>query len=86
MATVYFAVFDRREQEAGQVSEQTWEKAKLLPAKVTAPKSSGGIEDACILRLEAESVKEAQEAVEHFYSGLISSTPVIVTEAAFKES
>lgn len=86
MATTYFVIFDRREQEAGQVQEQTFEKAKLLPAKTTAPKSTGGIEDACILRVEAENVAEAQVAVEHFYSGLISGTPVVVTEAQFKES
>jgi hypothetical protein len=86
MAEKYFVVFNRREQSAKQVENQTVEQAKLLPAKLTAPKSTGQLEDACVLFVEAETIAEAQRTVQHFYPGLVTGTPVVVATAQFKES
>jgi ribosomal protein L19 len=39
-----------------------------------------------VLKLEASNVAEAQKAIEHFQPGDYVSTPVVVTEAQWKES
>ena len=83
---VYFAVFDRLAATGGQTEEAKWESAKLLPAHTTEPKSNGGLETARVVRLEAASVAEAQKAIQHWFGGEVSDTPVIVAEASFKES
>lgn len=83
---VYFAVFNRVATASGQMQGETWESAKLLGAQTTAPHSNGGLEDAQVVRLEASTVAEAQKAVQHFFGGEVTDTPVIVAEAQFKES
>jgi hypothetical protein len=75
LSEIYFAVF-MREFEAPPPVEAVFEKSKVLAAP----------QDARIVKLEAESVAEAQRTIEHFYPGELVTTPVIVTEAQFKES
>jgi len=87
----FFVVFDRREQGGKQVEGQKFEGVTGLPKKDGATKYSGQVEDACVIKVEtieagAAGIGEAQRYVQHFYSGLNNSTPVVVTEAAFKES
>jgi hypothetical protein len=72
---VYFVIFGRSEQEL-EPTGSTWEKAKVLEP----PK------EAQVVKLEAENVAEAQTCVEHFYPGSVTGTPVVVTEAQYKES
>lgn len=87
--TAFFVIFNRREQEAKQEQEQKFANATISPAHTTAPLWTGTLEDACVLKLEGASlttVAEAQQAVEHFYPGLITNTPVVVTESQYKES
>lgn len=88
MATKYFAIFDRQKAtNSGTLPEsKPTEKSLVLPAQTTAPVSSGQLESAHILKIEAESVAEAQQAVTALFPGRVTNTPVIVTEAAFKES
>ena len=88
---VFFVIFNRREQSEKQVTPRNVGEGKLLGAQVTAPVSTGQLEDACVLRIEtvkegAGGIKEAQGIVQQAYPGLITGTPVVVTKAAFKES
>jgi hypothetical protein len=83
---VYFAVFDRQASGPKYPPEQTWESAKLLGSQSTAPLASDHMQTAKVVRLEAASVAEAQAAVGHFFAGCVNGTPVIVTEAQFKEA
>ena len=88
----FFVVFDRREQGAKQVEGQKFENVTLLGKKdFGTPRTTGQLEDACVIRVEtgqagAPGIEEAQRAVQHFWPGLNNSTPVVITEAAFKES
>jgi len=93
MAEKYFVIFNRREQGPKQPEEEggktiAHSETKVLPAKTTAPKSTGQLEDALVLYLEtpAASVAEAQNAIYALYPGEVTGTPVVVTSAAFKES
>jgi len=88
---VYFAVFNRQRRASHAPvtnTEETekWESVKLLPSQSTTPVSKGGVEDALVVKLEAASVAEAQRGIQHFFPGNVTDTPVIVTEAQFKES
>ena len=91
MAEEYFVVFNRREQSEKQVTPRAVGTGTLLGASTTAPIYTGQLEDACVLRIEtvkegAGGIKEAQGIVQQAYPGLATGTPVVVTEAAFKES
>ena len=83
---VYFAVFDRQAGGMKYPVPAEWESAKLIEGQGTAPKAKGHLETAKVVRLEAASVAEAQAAVGHFFGGLVNDTPVIISEAQFKES
>jgi hypothetical protein len=87
---VYFAIFNRQRATShspatNAAETEKFEKVKILPSQGTAPIARGGLESARVVRVEAESVAEAQMGVRHFYGGT-TDTPVIVTEAQFKES
>ena len=73
---VYYAVYDVQSAGFTAPAEPNFEGSVLL----TAP------EDAKVIKLEAESVAAAQQAVEHFYGGDVSANAVIVTAAQWKES
>ena len=90
--TNYFAVFDRQQNGANlnpSLNEPS-ASAKLLPYHIgessSVPFYSGNIENARVVKLEASSVAIAQQAVRQMFGDSISGTPVIVEEAAFKES
>lgn len=75
----YYAVFNRSSAGQGFVGdERKFQKGKML--------SASGAEVARVAKLEAESVAEAQQIIREAYPDLSTGTPVIVTEAAFKES
>ncbi len=89
----FYVVFDRREQ-SGKVNEA--QKFEGVTAAVAATSSAGlggttgQLEDACVLKVQttnagAGGILEAQQYVQHFYPGLNSAKPVVITEAAFKE-
>ena len=75
MAAEYYVVF-MRETEDLPPAEATFEKAKILSA----------VQDARVVKLEAENVLEAQQTAGHFYPGEMVGTPVVVTVAQFEES
>ncbi len=86
---VFFVVFDRREQSGKQVENREFAGGKLLPKTESAAGlggTTGQLEDACVLKVEAASVAVAQACVRSAYPGLQSGVPVVITEAAFKES
>ncbi len=79
MPEKYFAVFGVQSLggHGGIASPTTtWESAKLLED----PKA------ARVCKVEAENVAEAQQAVAHFFAGMVPKTTVVVTEAQWKES
>lgn len=82
----FFVIFNRREQTAKQAQEQVFAEGKLLPAQTTAPTSTGMLEDALVLKVEATTVAQAQRVIQSAYPGVVTGTPVVVTEAQFKES
>lgn len=77
MANTYFVVFNEAEgtgtQELGRKAGK--EGKTLAPLKI-----------ARVVKMEAESVKDAQEAVATLYPGNATTTPVVVAEAAWKTS
>ncbi len=84
----FFVVFDRREQAGKQVENREFAEGKLLPQKLSSAGlggTTGQLEDACVLKVEAASVAAAQACVRSAYPGLQSGTPVCVLESAFKE-
>jgi hypothetical protein len=75
----YQVVFNRASGGQGTVGdERKFQKGKLL--------ATSGVEIARVVKLEAESVKEAQEIVREAYPDLSTGTPVVITEAQYKES
>ena len=83
---LYYAVFDKQKISQGGLSKE-WESAKVGLEKGTAPGvTTGQLESARVIALEAASVAEAQAAIAHFFPGNVASPTVIVTEAQFKES
>lgn len=72
----FFAVFNAQTDQASEEAERKFKSAKILEQ----PKR------AVFAKLEAGSVAEAQEAVRALYPGNSSGTPVVVTEAQWKES
>ena len=77
MANTYFAVFG---QETNVASEAVERKAGK-EGKTLEP-----VKRAKFIKLEAESVADAQNALYALYGGEITTTPVVVTEAAWKTS
>ena len=78
----YFAVFGRQSESMGTPNAETkFKKGKLLPQNERAL-----IDIARTVKLEAESVAEAQEIVKEAFPGQNTGTAVVVTEAAWKES
>lgn len=77
MAT-YFVVFNQTGNNPSVPSAPSaiWEGVTLLDHSYTAK----------YIKLEAGSLKEAQQAITHFYPGSETTTPVVVTEAQWKES
>ena len=90
----FYAIFNRREQGEKQVSPRTVGTGTLLgqtPSAGGLGGTTGQLEDACILKVEvpqagAPGIKEVQTIVQQAYPGLNSGVPVVVTEAAFKET
>ncbi len=85
----FFVVFNRREQSGKQVESREFAEGKLLPQKLPAAGlggTTGQLEDACVLKVEATTVANAQACVRAAYPGLQTGIPVVVTEAAFKET
>jgi hypothetical protein len=76
----YYAVFDRASAGQGFVGDERKFKAGKILGAISP------VEVARVVKLEAETVKEAQEIVREAYPDLSSGTPVIITEAAYKES
>lgn len=72
----FFVVYN--EQGAGERLEvgTEWEGAKTLDFPKVAR----------VLKVEAGTVAAAQKLVGHLMPGAVSSTPVVVTEAQWKES
>ncbi len=84
----FFVVFNRREQNAKQVENREFAEGKLLPQKLPAAGlggTTGQLEDACVLKVEAATLPAAQRTVQAAYPGLQTGIPVVVTEAQFKE-
>jgi hypothetical protein len=73
----YFVVYDEQEQGGDAADERKYKSAKLLgeAAKV-----------ARVIKMEAGSVAEAQEAVRNLFPGNAAGTPVVVAEAQWKTS
>ena len=71
----FFVVFDQSLNNGGY-SPQTFKSAKTLePAQ-----------DANFMKIEAGSVAEAQEAIAAWVPGQNTQKPIVVAEAAWKES
>ena len=90
---VFWVIFDRREQTGKQQASQKFENAEIAQQKTAKVETdaafSGQLEDACVIKLEGASLttaKEASQAAQHFYPGLFSGPPVVVTNANFKEN
>jgi hypothetical protein len=73
---VYYVVFEDESGGNAPPAEPTFEAAKVLE----------GPKNARVIKVEAESAAEASQICEHFYPGDFTGTPVIVTEAAWKET
>lgn len=73
---VYYVVFGQTGKNQSTPSSSTWEGVTLLDHAHRAS----------YIKLEAASIKEAQQAITHFYSGRETTTPVVVSEAQWKES
>jgi hypothetical protein len=77
MANTYFVVFnDQIEGATEELNRKAGKEGKTLAAVKTAR----------FVKMEAESVKDAQEAVATLFPGNASGTPIVVTEAAWKTS
>lgn len=72
----FFTVFNTQTDQASEEAERKFKSAKILEQ----PKR------AVFVKIEAGSVAEAQEAVRSLYPGNSTGTPVVVAEAAWKES
>ncbi len=89
----FYVIFDRREQSGKVTEKQKFEGVTAAPKAESAAGlggTTGQLEDACVLKVETTNpstagILEAQQYVQHFYPGLQSSKPVVVTEAGFKE-
>jgi hypothetical protein len=75
---VYYVVFNQTGKNPSPpvAPSGTWEGVTLLDHSYRA----------AYIKLEAGSIKEAQQAITHFYPGRETTTPVVVTEAQWKES
>lgn len=76
---VYYVVF-------GQKPSNVHRDAPPEPKFTASAKVLDAPQLASFARVEAGSVKEAQQLVTHFYSGRETTTPVIVAESAWKTS
>jgi hypothetical protein len=77
MAAEYYAVINEAE---GTTTEAPGRKAGK------EGKTLGTLKVARFVKMEAENVKDAQEAVATLYPGLSTGTPVVVAIAAWKTS
>ncbi len=85
----FFVVFNRREQAGKQVESRKFAEGTLMPQKLSSAGlggTTGQLEDACVLKVEAASVATAQATVQAAYPGLQTGVPVVVANAAFKET
>ena len=87
---VFWVVFNRREQAGKQQASQKFEGVTIAPQKTATSETdgafSGQLEDACVIKVEASTAKEAALGVQHFYPGLTGSMPNVITNANFKEN
>ncbi len=86
----FYVIFSRKERGEKQVESREFAGGTLLPQKLPAAGlggTTGQLEEALILKVEAPagSVAQAQRIAQSAYPGLQTGTPVVVTEAAFKE-
>jgi hypothetical protein len=73
----YFVIYDRQSAGKGNPGdERKFQKGKILSEQETAR----------VVKVEAESVKEAQEISREAFPANGSTTPVVIAEAAYKES
>jgi hypothetical protein len=72
----YYVVFGQSGKNPSTPSTSTWEGVTLLDHAYKAD----------YIKLEAASIKEAQQAITHFYSGRETTTPVVIAEAQWKTS
>ncbi len=85
MAETYFVVSNLAPRSAKQ-TEEKYEKAKLLEYEDSVNKFIGeNIMDGEVLKIEAETLVEAQQAARSF-AGSSSTTPVVVVTAQWKTS
>jgi hypothetical protein len=77
MASTFFVVFNAQEESGSQeLNRKAAKEGKTLePVQV-----------ARFVKMEAESVADAQNAVRALYPGNAATTPVVVAEAAWKTS
>lgn len=73
---VYYVVFDQATSGLKVPPSSKWEGVTVLEAPNTS----------LFVKMEAGSVAEAQRGIEHFFGGSETVTPVVVLEAAWKES
>lgn len=80
MAATYYVVFNRK----AYPSDAKSGTAPKTSCEIVAP----GLESAVFAKIvsNAGTVAEAQELARTAYPGLTTQTPVVVTEAAWKES
>lgn len=77
MANTYFVVFNESEETAPQeLGRKAGKEGKTLAS----------VKVARFVKMEAESVADAQAAVATLFPGNATTTPVVVTEAAWKTS
>jgi hypothetical protein len=77
MANTYYVVFNEAEASATQeLNRKAGKEGKTLEP----------VKSARFVKMEAESVKDAQEAVATLFPGNSTTTPVVVTAAAWKTS
>lgn len=78
MANAYYAVFNRQDETRGTPNDK---RKAGKEGEIT-----GNVEIARVVKLAAESVADAQETVRLLFPSNSSGTPVIITEAQYKES
>ncbi len=83
MAEKYFVIFDRQTQSMGAPNAET---TFLTEGKLVPQNERSNPEICRVVRLDAASVKEAQEGIAKLFPGQNTSTPVVVTTTQYKES
>ena len=80
----FFIIYNRTERGMKESDGKEIAGVKIAPAQTTAPVSSGNVEDAEVLKVEATTLAECQNMIESYLPGKITGTPIVVTEAQFK--